>query len=65
MSVPSSADRVWDQWCREEKLGLSANKTVQFKKGLQEAWESVADKHGNPNLSCDEIRDVLSVFGYV
>lgn len=43
---------------------MSAKKTFEFKKGLQEAWETVAEKNGNSNLSCEEIREVLSVFGY-
>lgn len=44
-------------------MGLSENKSLEFKHGLQRAWESVADKNGNNNLSCEEIREVLSVFG--
>jgi hypothetical protein len=50
---------------REEKMGLSENKSLRFKADLAEAWRTVADKYGNDSLACEELREVLSLFGYL
>lgn len=49
----------------EEKMGLSENKSLRFKADLAEAWRTVADKYGNDSLACEELREVLSLFGYL
>jgi len=46
-------------------MGIAADKTVQFKQDLERAWDAVADKGENKDLSCDELREVLSVLGCV
>jgi Ca2+-binding EF-hand superfamily protein len=56
----SSSQHAHARARREKKLGLSAGK---FKEDLEEAWRTVADKYGNDNLACDELREVLSLFG--
>lgn len=46
-------------------MGLSENKSLRFKQDLAEAWRTVADKYGNDSLACEELREVLSLFGYL